>query len=127
MGTAGNVNEGVPTPKSANTSDQKVDALCGELSEIMGQPKPHNYPIDFNSRRVQKDKEDEDLQGKRASKSFVPVKLNVRGRHSTTSSGPNYVLMVGPNFRVGKKIGCGNFGELRLGKFFVLKYFHQIP
>jgi hypothetical protein len=26
------------------------------------------------------------------------------------------VLMVGPNFRVGKKIGCGNFGELRLGK-----------
>ncbi|XP_042108265.1 casein kinase I isoform X5 [Ovis aries] len=31
----------------------------------------------------------------------------------STSSG---VLMVGPNFRVGKKIGCGNFGELRLGK-----------
>lgn len=26
------------------------------------------------------------------------------------------ILMVGPNFRVGKKIGCGNFGELRLGK-----------
>ena len=26
------------------------------------------------------------------------------------------VLMVGPNFRVGKKIGCGNFGELRLGE-----------
>jgi casein kinase 1 gamma len=24
--------------------------------------------------------------------------------------------MVGPNYRVGKKIGCGNFGELRLGK-----------
>ena len=24
-------------------------------------------------------------------------------------------MMVGPNFRVGKKIGCGNFGELRLG------------
>lgn len=34
-------------------------------------------------------------------------------RHSVSSSG---VLMVGPNFRVGKKIGCGNFGELRLGK-----------
>ncbi|XP_037038423.1 casein kinase I isoform X6 [Bradysia coprophila] len=34
-------------------------------------------------------------------------------RHSVGSSG---VLMVGPNFRVGKKIGCGNFGELRLGK-----------
>ncbi len=32
------------------------------------------------------------------------------------SSGNSGVLMVGPNFRVGKKIGCGNFGELRLGK-----------
>ena len=27
------------------------------------------------------------------------------------------VTMVGPNFRVGKKIGSGNFGELRLGKY----------
>jgi len=26
------------------------------------------------------------------------------------------VTMVGPNFRVGKKIGSGNFGELRLGE-----------
>lgn len=26
------------------------------------------------------------------------------------------VMMVGPNFRVGKKIGAGNFGEIRLGK-----------
>lgn len=37
-------------------------------------------------------------------------------RHSVSSS--SGVLMVGPNFRVGKKIGCGNFGELRLGKFY---------
>lgn len=35
---------------------------------------------------------------------------------STASTG---VLMVGPNYKVGKKIGCGNFGELRLG---VLRY-----
>lgn len=35
-------------------------------------------------------------------------------RHSMSSS--SGVLMVGPNFRVGKKIGSGNFGELRLGK-----------
>jgi len=33
-----------------------------------------------------------------------------------TSGSSSSVLMVGPNFRVGKKIGCGNFGELRLGK-----------
>ncbi|XP_050501966.1 casein kinase I-like [Diabrotica virgifera virgifera] len=32
------------------------------------------------------------------------------------SNAASIVLMVGPNFRVGKKIGCGNFGELRLGK-----------
>eukprot|EP00111_Clytia_hemisphaerica_P018904 TCONS_00055891-protein len=37
------------------------------------------------------------------------------GSRGSSSSGSN-VLMVGPNFRVGRKIGCGNFGELRLGK-----------
>jgi len=31
------------------------------------------------------------------------------------SASTSNVLMVGPNFQVGKKIGCGNFGELRLG------------
>jgi len=41
-----------------------------------------------------------------------------RETSSTTSNAG--VLMVGPNFRVGKKIGCGNFGELRLGKLYVL-------
>lgn len=35
---------------------------------------------------------------------------------SRSNPGSSSVLMVGPNFRVGKKIGCGNFGELRLGK-----------
>ncbi|XP_053497427.1 casein kinase I isoform X2 [Ictalurus furcatus] len=40
-----------------------------------------------------------------------------RNTHSRPSgSGSSGVLMVGPNFRVGKKIGCGNFGELKLGK-----------
>ena len=34
----------------------------------------------------------------------------------TNSSGQNAMLMVGPNFRVGKRIGAGNFGEIRLGK-----------
>ena len=40
-------------------------------------------------------------------------------RHSVNSS--SGMLMVGPNFRVGKKIGCGNFGELRLGEFLLRK------
>lgn len=29
----------------------------------------------------------------------------------------NEALMVGTNFKVGRKLGAGNFGELRLGKF----------
>ena len=40
---------------------------------------------------------------------------NTNNRPSSTASGGTQ-LMVGPNYRVGKKIGCGNFGELRLGK-----------
>ncbi|XP_030745243.1 casein kinase I-like isoform X1 [Sitophilus oryzae] len=36
--------------------------------------------------------------------------------HSAHSSASSGGLMVGPNFRVGKKIGNGNFGEIRLGK-----------
>ncbi|XP_014441025.1 casein kinase I [Tupaia chinensis] len=43
--------------------------------------------------------------------------VGARSSHGTPSAGASSgVLMVGPNFRVGKKIGCGNFGELRLGK-----------
>ncbi|XP_040593439.1 casein kinase I isoform X2 [Mesocricetus auratus] len=51
-------------------------------------------------------------EGRRMSKTGTN-RSNHGVRGSGTSSG---VLMVGPNFRVGKKIGCGNFGELRLGK-----------
>jgi len=39
----------------------------------------------------------------------------MRGSSSSTGHA-GAILMVGPNFRVGRKIGCGNFGELRLGK-----------
>ena len=43
--------------------------------------------------------------------------------HQVAQSSNAAVLMVGPNFRVGKKIGCGNFGEIRLGtKINVLLY-----
>ena len=45
-----------------------------------------------------------------------------RPHHGRSTSGSSSgVLMVGPNFRVGRKIGCGNFGELRLGK---VSYIH---
>ncbi|CAG5134907.1 unnamed protein product [Candidula unifasciata] len=56
------------------------------------------------------DKQDESTRRKPSS---------ARSMHSGQrqgSSGNTGVLMVGPNFRVGKKIGCGNFGELRVGK-----------
>ncbi|XP_076394245.1 casein kinase I gish isoform X3 [Megachile rotundata] len=43
------------------------------------------------------------------------ARSNVHSSRHSDSSAPT-VLMVGPNFRVGKKIGSGNFGELRLGK-----------
>lgn len=47
----------------------------------------------------------------------MSAKTGSRSGHGGRSAGSNSgVLMVGPNFRVGKKIGCGNFGELRLGK-----------
>eukprot|EP00128_Syssomonas_multiformis_P007884 Colp12_sorted_trinity150504_noHs@33427 len=41
-----------------------------------------------------------------------------QGTHSTggNTSSNGSLIMVGPNFRVGRKIGCGNFGEIHLGK-----------
>lgn len=47
--------------------------------------------------------------GMREPKRWIPPSE----KWNTQTSG---MLMVGPNFKVGKKIGCGNFGELRLGK-----------
>lgn len=44
-----------------------------------------------------------------------PSRGSLHSPRNSSSSGSG-VMMVGPNFRVGKKIGCGNFGELRLGK-----------
>ncbi|KAK6302215.1 hypothetical protein J4Q44_G00265700 [Coregonus suidteri] len=65
--------------------------------------------MDFDKRGGGKGEAEE---GKRMSKTG-----GSRSGHGSRSSGSNSgVLMVGPNFRVGKKIGCGNFGELRLGK-----------
>ena len=69
--------------------------------------------------REEATREREDIFGKRISKTAnVAATTAAKGgsmhRHSISSN--TGILMVGPNFRVGKKIGCGNFGELRLGK-----------
>lgn len=60
------------------------------------------------------DRDRRDRADRRVSRPSRNSQGSARG--STASSGHSGVLMVGPNFRVGKKIGCGNFGELRLGK-----------
>jgi len=52
---------------------------------------------------------------RRVSQTSSRTRSNMAARQGG-ASGSSSVLMVGPNFRVGKKIGCGNFGELRLGK-----------
>ncbi|KAE8631970.1 hypothetical protein XENTR_v10001377 [Xenopus tropicalis] len=64
--------------------------------------------MDFDQREEKGDPEE---VARRMSKSGVGP-----GRSSRNTAANSGVLMVGPNFRVGKKIGCGNFGELRLGK-----------
>lgn len=64
-------------------------------------------------RENNREKETSDVNAKRRP-SLATKSAMHSSRHSVSSSAG--VLMVGPNFRVGKKIGCGNFGELRLGK-----------
>lgn len=53
---------------------------------------------------------------RRVSQTSSRTRSNMAAARQGGASGSSSVLMVGPNFRVGKKIGCGNFGELRLGK-----------
>lgn len=71
--------------------------------------------LDMENKKKDKDKPDE-----RMARPSGRSGHNSRGTGSSNSG----VLMVGPNFRVGKKIGCGNFGELRLGKilFFLFQF-----
>jgi hypothetical protein len=54
--------------------------------------------------------------------------MHLQGRSSSGSQNPanSVSLMVGSNFKVGKKIGSGNFGELRLGKQFLFFVSHSI-
>lgn len=64
--------------------------------------------LDFGMQKREYERTEE--QGRRKSA------RSMHGSSRQGSSSNQGVLMVGPNFRVGKKIGCGNFGELRLGK-----------
>uniref|UniRef100_A0A8C5QMW8 Casein kinase I n=1 Tax=Leptobrachium leishanense TaxID=445787 RepID=A0A8C5QMW8_9ANUR len=69
-------------------------------------------------------KKDKDKPDERMARPSGRSGHNTRGTGSSNSG----VLMVGPNFRVGKKIGCGNFGELRLGKnLYTNKYQLVVP
>ncbi|KAF4082906.1 hypothetical protein AMELA_G00133930 [Ameiurus melas] len=57
-----------------------------------------------------------DKEGERPARSSKVAQGRSGHSRPSSSSASSGVLMVGPNFRVGKKIGCGNFGELKLGK-----------
>ncbi|XP_072574132.1 casein kinase I isoform X9 [Paramormyrops kingsleyae] len=59
---------------------------------------------------------DQPKDGDRPVRSSKPQPGRSGHARPSGSSASSGVLMVGPNFRVGKKIGCGNFGELKLGK-----------
>ncbi|KAF6779232.1 hypothetical protein AHF37_01882 [Paragonimus kellicotti] len=56
-------------------------------------------------------------EGRQTSMKANNSNTNMQAQDAPRSSreGSN-ILLVGPNYRVGKKIGCGNFGELRLGR-----------
>lgn len=54
--------------------------------------------------------------GDRIRKNSRPSRSSVHTPRSSSNSSSSGVMMVGPNFRVGKRIGNGNFGELRLGE-----------
>lgn len=64
-------------------------------------------------------KEQEDPASRRVSRASTANRTaaTMQPGSRTSSSSNSLELFVGPNFRVGKKIGCGNFGELRLGEY----------
>lgn len=59
-------------------------------------------------------KRERESDRERDRKASRPSRGSLHSPRNSSGSGSG-VMMVGPNFRVGKKIGCGNFGELRLG------------
>ena len=73
---------------------------------------PAGEPQNNINVELQRQMAEADLKKYPSKTAAVPGRLPIQNRPSSATAG---VLMVGPNFRVGKKIGCGNFGELRLG------------
>lgn len=71
--------------------------------------------MEYRKLNMENKKKDKDKPDERMARPSGRSGHNPRGTGSSNSG----VLMVGPNFRVGKKIGCGNFGELRLGKILI--------
>ena len=67
--------------------------------------------VTMNSETSRIDRKFSDTDQKRMAQK-IQNKSHAQPRPTSATSG---VLMVGPNFRVGKRIGSGNFGELRLG------------
>lgn len=76
-------------------------------------PEPHNVQNQQQQQQTQYTSPNDKHNSKRLGK-------NKHQRPGTNALSPvtteSSVMMVGPNFRVGRKIGSGNFGELHLGK-----------
>lgn len=77
------------------------------------------FKVEYRKLDMDNKKKDKDKSDDRMARPSGRSGHNTRGTGSSSSG----VLMVGPNFRVGKKIGCGNFGELRLGKTLCLFFY----
>ncbi|TSL68264.1 Casein kinase I isoform gamma-1 [Bagarius yarrelli] len=102
----------------------QVKANAGDVTKVLYGPSSHFVHIKvsevpvvlrctFSTAVMDHPRDKEGERPARSSKVAQGRSGHSRPSSSSTSSG---VLMVGPNFRVGKKIGCGNFGELKLGK-----------
>ncbi|EHB18093.1 Casein kinase I isoform gamma-3 [Heterocephalus glaber] len=77
------------------------------------------FKVEYRKLDMDNKKKDKDKSDDRMARPSGRSGHNTRGTGSSSSG----VLMVGPNFRVGKKIGCGNFGELRLDGIPQVYYF----
>lgn len=98
-----------PTSCYSNARDLHFDSESGMLTQQTNQTSTSNRGHRGSGTTSQK-KEERQHSGKQ----------NNMQQDAPRSSREGNTLLVGPNFRVGKKIGCGNFGELRLGQYLIL-------